>query len=113
MKGLGSGLGAFIIALLLKQTTTIWYYAILALLLGFFSYGMSLYFYISAQRYLGAARTSAYYATAPFVGSILSFVLLGEHLTLIFAIAFMVMMIGTWVAIKENHSRQTDDLNEN
>lgn len=113
LKGLGSGLGAFIIALLLKQTTTIWYYALLALLLGFISYGMSLYFYISSQRYLGAARTSAYYATAPFVGSIFSFVLLGENLTLIFAIAFMVMMIGTWVAIKENHSRQTDDLIEN
>lgn len=113
LKGLGSGLGAFIIALLLKQTTTIWYYALLALLLGFFSYGMSLYFYISAQRQLGAARTSAYYATAPFAGSIFSFVLLGEHLTLIFAIAFMVMMIGTWVAIKENQSHQTDDLIEN
>ena len=113
LKGLGSGLGAFIIALLLKQAATIWYYALLALLLGFFSYGMSLYFYISAQRQLGAARTSAYYATAPFAGSIFSFVLLGEHLTLIFAIAFMVMMIGTWVAIKENQSHQTDDLIEN
>lgn len=113
LKGLGSGLGAFIIALLLKQGTTIWYYALLALLLGFFSYGMSLYFYISAQRQLGAARTSAYYATAPFAGSIFSFVLLGEHLTLVFAIAFIVMMVGTWVAIKENQSHQTDNLIKN
>lgn len=106
LKGLGSGLGAFIIALILHQVSSVWYFALLALLLGFFSYGMSLYFYISAQRHLGAARTSAYYATAPFVGSIFSFILLGEKLTLIFAIAFIIMIFGTYLAIKENQSNE-------
>ena len=70
LKGFGSGLGSFIIALSVNQITAIWYYVLLALLLGFFSYGISLYFYISAQRHLGAVRTSAYYAIAPFAGSI-------------------------------------------
>jgi drug/metabolite transporter (DMT)-like permease len=70
IKGIGSGLGSLIIAVILTEATAVWYYVLLALLLGFFSYGMSLYFYISAQRHLGAARTSAYYAVAPFAGSL-------------------------------------------
>ncbi len=104
LKGFGSGLGSFIIAISLNQISTVWYYVILALLLGFFSYGMSLYYYISAQRHLGAARTSAYYAIAPFAGSIFSFIVLGETLSLVFAIAFIIMTFGTGLAIKENNA---------
>jgi drug/metabolite transporter (DMT)-like permease len=104
LKGFGSGLGSFIIAISLNEIHTIWYYAILALLLGFVSYGMSLYYYISAQRHLGAARTSAYYAIAPFVGAIFSFVVLGEAISIIFIVAFAIMIIGTYLAIKENNT---------
>jgi drug/metabolite transporter (DMT)-like permease len=107
LKGIGSGLGSFIIALSLNELYGQWYYLVLALLLGFFSYGMSLYFYISAQRYLGAARTSAYYAIAPFAGSIFSFLILKDTLSIIFAIAFIVMSIGTYLAIKENQQNQS------
>lgn len=103
LKGLGSGLGSLIIALVLQETQALWYYILLALLLGFFSYGMSLYFYISAQRHLGAARTSAYYAIAPFAGAVFSFIVLGETLSLIFVIAFLVMICGTYLAIRENN----------
>ena len=37
--------------------------------------------YIRAQRDLGAAKTSAYYAVAPFVGTFLAFIVNGEKLT--------------------------------
>lgn len=103
IKGLGSGFGSLIIALSLNQFSAIWYYIIFALILGFFSYGMSLYFYISAQRHLGAARTSAYYALAPFAGALFSFIILKETITIIFAIAFIIMSLGTYLAIKENN----------
>lgn len=108
LKGLGSGLGSFIIALSLNELGGAWYYLALALLLGFLSYGMSLYFYISAQRHLGAARTSAYYAIAPFAGSIFSFLILKDKLSIIFAVAFIVMSIGTYLAIKENQQNQSE-----
>lgn len=103
LKGLGSGLGALIIALFLNEVTGTWYHILFGLILGFFSFGMSLYFYISAQRELGAARTSAYYATAPFAGAIFSFIILREGLTVIFAIAFIIMLIGTYLVIRENN----------
>jgi hypothetical protein len=44
---------------------------------------------------LGAAKTSAYYALAPFIGAFLSFVLLKEELTLGYAAALLVMIAGT------------------
>jgi drug/metabolite transporter (DMT)-like permease len=106
IKGLGSGLGSLIIAISLNQFSAIWYYILFALILGFFSYGMSLYFYISAQRHLGAARTSAYYALAPFAGALFSFVILKETITLIFVIAFVIMSLGTYLAIKENNNHE-------
>ncbi|MDA3931188.1 MAG: DMT family transporter [Tenericutes bacterium] len=103
IKGFGSGLGSLIIALSVNQYNAIWYYILLALILGFFSYGLSLYFYISAQRHLGAARTSAYYAVAPFAGALFSFLILKESPTLVFFIAFVVMGIGTYLSIRENN----------
>lgn len=104
LKGLGSGFGSFIIALGMKQFSTSWIPMMWGLILGFFAYGLSIYFYISAQRHLGAARTSAYYALAPFIGSLLSFIALQETISLSYIIAFMVMGIGTYFSVKENQT---------
>ena len=65
-----------------------------ALLLGFFSYGLSIFFYVRAQRDLGAARTSAYYSVNPFLGALLSFLLLKEALPHLYIPALLVMAIG-------------------
>jgi drug/metabolite transporter (DMT)-like permease len=54
------------------------YIFVLALVLGFIAYGLSIFLYVKAQRDLGAAKTSAYYAIAPFVGSLLSFAILRD-----------------------------------
>lgn len=49
---------------------------------------------------IGLARTSTYYAVAPFIGSALSIVFLGEGITLLFCIALALMAIGAWLAAK-------------
>ena len=67
--------------------------------LGFVAYGLSIFFYIKAQEKLGAAKTSAYYAIAPFVGALLSFVLLKEPLTEQFMLGFVIMIIGSAMAV--------------
>lgn len=104
IKGLSSGLGSLLIALLiLSEKAARGGYIFAALLLGFFSYGLSIFFYVYAQRELGAARTSAYYAIAPFVGVALSFLLLGEKPTASFIVALLIMLIGTYFAISEKH----------
>lgn len=76
---------------------------LLAMLLGFLAYGLSITFYILAQRDLGAARTSAFYSAAPFIGVALSWLILREPVSLSFFIALIVMLFGAYLAVTENH----------
>ena len=55
--------------------------AILAGLVGFIGYGISLALFVWALRHLGSARTGAYFATAPFLGAVAAVVLLREPVT--------------------------------
>jgi uncharacterized membrane protein len=103
IKGLGSGFGALIIALCIGEISITISYIIVALCLGFIAYGLSIYFYILAQRELGAARTSSYYAVSPFIGVILSFILFKEKPSLSFIIALIIMVIGSYFAVSEKH----------
>ena len=75
---------------------------VILLLLGFVAYGLSIYCYTYAQRTIGAARTSTYYALAPFIGAALSFQLLGEPLTSLFLVATAVKATGCWLAAKSD-----------
>lgn len=101
LKGFFSGGGSFLVALLLREKLPGLRYVLAAMLLGFVAYGLSIFLYIRAQRSLGAAKTSAYYAVAPFVGSFLSFVLIGEPLTGSYLIALLIMMAGTGFVVMD------------
>ncbi|MCE1243652.1 DMT family transporter [Oryzomicrobium sp.] len=79
-------------------------YACGALLLGSLSYGASLLCYILALRHLGSARTAAHFGTAPFIGAVLSVLLLGEPLTLTLLGAVVLMLVATWLVLTEKHS---------
>ena len=103
IKGLGSGVGSLLIAMALREGRAELTYLFLALLLGFFAYGLSIFCYITAQRSLGAARTSAYYAAAPFIGVLLSWVVLREGITGVFAVALFIMLVGAYFAVTEDH----------
>lgn len=106
IKGFGSGIGALLIALSLGERTNNILYIIAALLLGFFAYGLSIFFYIYAQRDLGAAKTSAYYAIAPFIGVGLSLIIFREIPSWSFVIALLIMIIGTYFASTEEHNHR-------
>ena len=98
IKGIGSGCGALVLSLIIGEFYFHLGYIILALLLGFVAYGLSIYFYIYAQRYLGAAKTSTYYAISPFVGAAISLISFREQPSVIFLIALAIMAVGTYFA---------------
>lgn len=98
IKGFGSGAGSLVIALMLGERLPAPGYALGALALGFVAYGLSIRFYIYAQRGLGAAKTSAYYALAPFLGAGLSLVLFRQRPQPYFWAALLLMAVGTWLA---------------
>jgi drug/metabolite transporter (DMT)-like permease len=75
-----------------------------AMALGFVSYGLGLVLFIIALRYLGTARTGAYYGTAPFIGALAATALLGEQLTPLLVIAGLLMAFGAWLHLSERHA---------
>lgn len=101
IKGFGSGTGSLIVALVIGEKSPEPKYILPAIVLGFVAYGLSIFTYIRAQKDLGAAKTSAYYAIAPFIGALLSFVFLRESLTAAYLVALTVMIIGTVFVISD------------
>lgn len=101
IKGIFSGLGSLLVACLAGESLPrgIWLPAVAAL--GFVSYGMSIHLYIKAQKELGAARTSAYYSVAPFLGAAFGMALLGERPGVQFYIGLTVMLAATVLMIRD------------
>jgi len=103
VKGFGAGSGALLIAFLASGMQTDLVSVAAALVLGFFAYGLSIYLYVRAQRDLGAARTSAFYAVAPFIGAAISFAVFQTPLTPLFALAAGFMVLGAYFAATGGH----------
>ena len=97
LKGIFSGLGSVIIGLCLGERIEVLWSIFAVLGVGFVAYGLSIFFYVYAQRMLGAARTSAYYAVAPFIGTLLSLLIFRDVPQYIFFIAIGFMIIGAWL----------------
>jgi len=106
IKGCCSGLGSLIIALILGEPIPALKWIFCVLFLGFVAYGLSINFYIMAQKDLGAAKTSAFYSVAPFLGVGFSMLLLGERPNLQFYIALFLMLIATVLMVKDTISTQ-------
>ena len=105
IKGTFSGLGSLIIALAVGERLPPAGWVACILLLGFVAYGLSIHFYILAQKHLGAAKTSAFYSVAPFIGVAFSF-LMGERPGWQFYAAFAVMAAATVLMVKDTISLQ-------
>ena len=98
VKGIFSGLGSVMIGLVCGERVHHLWAIPLVLLLGFVAYGLSIYYYVYAQRLLGAARTSAYYAVAPFIGAFLSLIIFREVPGVLFLAALALMAVGAWLS---------------
>ena len=101
IKGTFSGLGSLIVALAIGESIPSILWMVCVLLLGFVAYGLSIYFYVMAQTNLGAAKTSAYYSIAPFLGVAFGMLILGERPAIQFYVALAVMIISTYFMIKD------------
>lgn len=101
LKGIFSGLGSVCIGLCIGERITVVWSIFAVLAVGFVAYGLSIFFYVYAQRLLGAARTSAYYAVAPFIGTLLSLAVFRDVPPITYFIALVLMLIGAWLCAKD------------
>jgi drug/metabolite transporter (DMT)-like permease len=106
LKGLVAGTVNLTLALAqgaaLPATGTI----LIAGVVGFLGYGVSLALFVLGLRHLGAARTGAYFSLAPFIGALLSLALLDETLTLRLVGAGALMAVGLWLHLAERHDHE-------
>jgi drug/metabolite transporter (DMT)-like permease len=106
IKGLIAGLVNLVLALFsgasLPPAGTI----AVAGVVGFVSYGVSLALFVLAMRHLGAARTGAYFSTAPFLGAVLALILFREPVTVQLIAAAVMMGIGLYLHLSERHDHE-------
>ncbi len=108
LKGIFSGIGALLVSLFLKEKINSFVYLLYALILGFISYGLSVFLYVKAQKNLGAAKTSAFYSIAPFLGVTLSMIITKQIPDYNFFIALIVMIIAIAFVIKDKLNSNND-----
>jgi len=103
IKGLAAGAFSFALSLLMNIKLPDFKIIAAAMVIGFFCYGVSVLLFVIAMRHLGSARTCALFGTAPFIGAVLSLILLNDMPGIMFIIAIPFMILGTVLLIKENH----------
>ncbi|RZI40085.1 DMT family transporter [Herbaspirillum sp. HC18] len=106
VKGLVAGTVNLGIAFALGQVLPAPQTILAAGLVGFGGYGLSLVLFVLALRHLGTARTGAYFSAAPFVGAVISLLMLGETPSPLFWIAAALMGGGIWLHLTEAHEHE-------
>lgn len=106
IKGVFCGLGSLILALVIGEKVPGFLWILAVLLLGFVAYGLSINFYIKAQKDLGAAKTSAYYSIAPFLGVAFGMLILGERPVVQFYVGLAIMIGATVLMVKDTITLQ-------
>ena len=98
LKGIFSGAGSLCIGLILGERVQFLWSVFAVMGVGLVAYGLSIFFYVHAQRLLGAARTSAYYAVAPFLGTLLSVLIFRQLPAPLYYVALALMAVGAWLS---------------
>lgn len=102
-KGLVAGAVNISLALIIGLTFPVLSKISYTMLVGFLGYGISLVLFVLALRGLGTARTGAYFSTAPFIGAGIAILFFHEPTSLLFLMAAVLMGIGVWIHLTENH----------
>ena len=108
IKGIVAGSTSIGIALLLGNSINISNSILFALILGAFSYGVSLVMFIKALEGLGSFRTGLFFSLAPFIGAVASLILFDERIELIMIPAVILMVLGVYFVVTEKHAHTHD-----
>jgi drug/metabolite transporter (DMT)-like permease len=106
-----SALGACattVLALLLDESLPGLTAALGLLAVGAAGYGLSLRFYLLAQRAFGAARTGSVFAFAPFIGAVLAFALGERSAGWLMLGGGVLMLTGVLLHLMESHGHHHD-----
>lgn len=69
------------------------------LVIGFFTYGISILYYVYAINYIGISKTSIVFSFSPVFGALISLILFKEKITIYFVISLILMIMGIYFTI--------------
>jgi drug/metabolite transporter (DMT)-like permease len=102
---LGSGATA-LLALVAREPVPSPGAALALAAIGAAGYGLSLRFYLLAQRAFGAARTGSVFAFAPFIGAALAIGLGDRSFTTLMLLGSLLMLAGVVLHLAESHAHE-------
>jgi drug/metabolite transporter (DMT)-like permease len=106
LKGLVAGSANLVLGMAIGEKLSFNTDLILVGTIGFLGIGVSLVAFIVSLKDIGTARTGALFSTAPFVGSILSILVLKDPVSTSFIVALFLMACGVWLHFSEVHSHE-------
>jgi drug/metabolite transporter (DMT)-like permease len=74
--------------------------------IGAVGYGISLRFYLLAQRFFGAARTASVFAVAPFIGASIALAISGQAPSWLMTLGAILLAAGLILHLFERHSHE-------
>lgn len=95
-----------VLALVAGEPPPSWGAALGLMAVGATGYGLSLRFYLLAQREFGAARTGSVFAFAPFIGAALAFALGDRSAGWGMALGGLLMLAGVALHLAETHDHE-------
>lgn len=106
VKGMAAGMANLALALVAGSALPAWNVVGWAAVVGFLGYGVSLVLFVLALRHLGAARTGAYFSTAPFIGAVLAVAMFDEPISTQLIVAGLLMAFGLYLHLAEVHDHE-------
>lgn len=103
IKGIVSGLASLSLAYALGMDVRWDWSVFYALVVGSFSYGISIVFFIKALAGLGSFRTGVFFSLAPFIGALTSLIFLHEWIGWVMFPAVILTVVGVWLISTERH----------
>jgi drug/metabolite transporter (DMT)-like permease len=94
------------LALAWGEPLPLWPASLALLAVGATGYGLSLRFYLLAQRHFGAARTGSVFAFAPFIGALGAFALGERSASVLLLVGGALMVAGVLVHLAEDHGHE-------
>jgi drug/metabolite transporter (DMT)-like permease len=106
IKGVFGGFTNLVIGMFLSDWQIKLDYIPLAIILGVFSYGISIFFYVTSAQNLGATRSQILFSSAPFWGIFTAYLFLGENLSIIVLLAIALLVLGILFTNLASHGHE-------
>lgn len=104
VKGIGAGLFSFLLSIALRNGLPKPSFLLCGIILGGLCYGISLFLFILTLKDIGSARASTLFASAPFIGAAISFMIFKNEPVLNFLLSLPLMISGIFLLFKESHT---------